>query len=241
MRDALNQTGRPIFYSACEWGELLPALWFSSVANSWRTTGDISDHWLSMLFNIDINDLFASFAAPHGKQEDIVFVSNIDPFFIGFNDPDMLEVGNGGMTLNEYRSHMSLWSIAKSPLLIGCDVRTISQESLELLTNSEVIAINQDSLGKQGTKLRIDLVNETEVWGGPLADGSQAVLAFNRDNNVSRTILVLFSDLGWKITSRVKVRDLWLHKDLGEFEGNYTAYDVESHGVQMLKMTLITL
>jgi alpha-galactosidase len=153
----------------------------------------------------------------------------------------MLEVGNGGLTLNEYRTHMSLWSIAKSPLLIGCDVRNISKESLEILTNSEVIAINQDPLGIQGQKIRIDLVNDTEVWAGPLSDGSKVVLAFNRDNNISRTILVLFTDLGWKLTSQVKVRDLWLHKDLGEFQGNYTAENIESHGVQMLKMTLITL
>jgi alpha-galactosidase len=153
----------------------------------------------------------------------------------------MLEVGNGGLTLNEYRTHMSLWSIAKSPLLIGCDVRNISKESLEILTNSEVIAINQDPLGIQGQKIRIDLVNDTEVWAGPLSDGSKVVLAFNRDNNISRTILVLFTDLGWKLTSQVKVRDLWLHKDLGEFQGNYTAENIESHGVQMLKITLITL
>ena len=153
----------------------------------------------------------------------------------------MLEVGNGGMTLTEYRTHMSLWSIAKSPLLIGCDVRNISKESLEILTNSEVIAINQDPLGIQGSKIRIDLINDTEVWAGPLVDGSKAVLAFNRADQSSRTILVLFTDLGWKLTSRVTVRDLWLHKDLGEFQGNYTAYDIESHGVQMLKMTLITL
>jgi alpha-galactosidase len=73
MRDALNHTGRPIFYSACEWGDLLPALWFSSIANSWRTTGDISDRWLSMLFNIDVNDLFASYAAPHGRKKKFFF------------------------------------------------------------------------------------------------------------------------------------------------------------------------
>ncbi|CAF2100474.1 unnamed protein product [Rotaria magnacalcarata] len=224
MRDALNRTGRPIFYSACEWGEMLPAIWFRAIANSWRTTTDISDRWISMLLNIDINDLFANFAAPHG-----------------FNDPDMLEVGNGGMTSTEYRTHMSLWSIAKAPLLIGCDVRQLSQETLEILRNSEVIAVNQDSLGIQGQKIRIDLEHDTEIWAGPLTDGSKAVLAFNRAHIINQTISVLFPDLGWKSTSRVKVRDLWLHKDLGEFQGNYTAFNIESHGAQMLKMTLITL
>lgn len=242
MRDALNQTGRPIFYSACEWGEMLPSLWFRTIANSWRTTGDISDSWISMLLNIDINDLFYAFAAPHGKRNHKIFC-----FFnilfsytcIGFNDPDMLEIGNGGMTLTEYRSHMSLWSIAKAPLLIGCDIRQISQEALELLKNPEVIAVNQDSLGLQGTKVRIDLHHDTEVWAGPLADGSKAVVAFNRANSITQNILVSFTDLGWNSTSQVKVRDLWLHQDLGQFQGNYTAHDVESHGVQMLKMTLV--
>ncbi|CAF0892860.1 unnamed protein product [Adineta steineri] len=224
MRDALNHTGRPIFYSACEWGEMLPALWFRSVANSWRTTGDIVDTWLSMLFNIDINDLFADYAAPHG-----------------FNDPDMLEIGNGGMTLNEYRTHMSLWSIAKSPLLIGCDVRNISKESLEILTNSEVIAVNQDPLGIQGKKIRIDLDHDTEIWAGPLVDGSKVVITFNRADNTADKILVSFTDLGWNSTTTVNIRDLWLHKDLGEFKGNYTAYNIESHGVQMVKMTPVML
>jgi alpha-galactosidase len=152
----------------------------------------------------------------------------------------MLEVGNGGMTLNEYRTHMSLWSITKSPLIIGCDVRNISNETLEILTNSEVIAINQDALGIQGKKIRIDLDNNTEVWAGLLADGSKVVLAFNRDDNNAKAIFVSFNELGWQLTSRVKIRDLWLHEDLGEFQGNYTANNIASHGVQMLKMTLIT-
>jgi alpha-galactosidase len=81
MRDALNHTGRPIFYAACEWGELLPALWFNTIANSWRTTGDISDHWLSMLFNIDVNDLFAEFAAPYGRKSFFFFLRDLDLFF----------------------------------------------------------------------------------------------------------------------------------------------------------------
>ena len=160
---------------------------------------------------------------------------------LGFNDPDMLEVGNNGMTLTEYRTHMSLWSIAKAPLLIGCDIRNMSMETLEILTNAEVIAVNQDSLGMQGKKVRVDLVKRTEVWAGPLADGSQAVLAFNRDGSTVRSIVVSFTDLGWKSTSRVRVRDLWLHQDVGEFQGNYNAHDLQPHASQMLKMTLITL
>ncbi|UJR30271.1 hypothetical protein I4U23_017809 [Adineta vaga] len=136
MRDALNASGRPIFYSMCEWGVDKPALWASKVGNSWRTTGDISDKWESMLGNIDINNEFADYAGPGG-----------------WNDPDMLEVGNGGMTDAEYVTHFSLWAISKAPLLIGCDVTKMSAATLATLTNQEVIAVNQDPLGVQGKKV----------------------------------------------------------------------------------------
>lgn len=152
----------------------------------------------------------------------------------------MLEVGNGGMTANEYRTHMSLWAISKAPLIIGCDVRNISKESLDILTNPEVIAVNQDTLGLQAKKIRIDNDNNTEIWAGLLSDGSKVVLAFNRDDSHTRTTSVLFDELGWPTSSRAHVRDLWLQKDLGEFQDNYTTSDIPSHGVQLLKMTLLT-
>jgi len=113
-----------------------PATWAPQVGNSWRTTGDISDNWLSMLNNLDANALWSSYAAPGG-----------------WNDPDMLEVGNGGMTYTEYVSHFSLWCLVKSPLLIGCDVRDIDADTLQILTNKEVIEISQDILGEQGRKV----------------------------------------------------------------------------------------
>ncbi|CAF1427835.1 unnamed protein product, partial [Rotaria sordida] len=136
MRDALNASGKPIFYSMCEWGVDKPALWAANVGNSWRTTGDIGDSWKSMLNNIDINNEFADNAGPGG-----------------WNDPDMLEVGNGGMTDSEYITHFSLWAISKAPLLIGCDVSKMSAATLSTLTNPEVIAVNQDPLGIQGKKV----------------------------------------------------------------------------------------
>ncbi|CAF3937230.1 unnamed protein product, partial [Rotaria sp. Silwood1] len=136
MRDALNASGRPIFYSMCEWGVDTPALWAADVGNSWRTTGDIGDNWKSMLDNIDINNEFADKAGPGG-----------------WNDPDMLEVGNGGMTDTEYVTHFSLWAISKAPLLIGCDINKMSNATISTLTNREVIAINQDPLGVQGKKV----------------------------------------------------------------------------------------
>ena len=137
MRDALNHTNHSIFYSICQWGEENIPVWGKDVGNSWRTTGDISDNWLTMLRIIDQNDQWYNFSGPGG-----------------WNDPDMLEVGNGGMTLEEYKTHFSLWAISKAPLLIGCDITIMSEEIKNILTNKEVIEINQDSLGDQGHKIK---------------------------------------------------------------------------------------
>ena len=137
MRDALNKTGRPIFFSMCNWGNDKVATWAKDVGNSWRTTGDIWDGWDSMISIIDENDQWYQYAGPGG-----------------WNDPDMLEVGNGGMSLTEYKTHFSLWSLVKSPLLIGCDITKMKWSIMEILTNPEVIAVNQDPLGEQGRKIK---------------------------------------------------------------------------------------
>ena len=136
MRDALLQQNRPIFYSICKWGINDPATWAASVGNSWRTTIDIYNSWDSMTYVIDTNNMWYEYAGPGG-----------------WNDPDMLEVGNGGMNFEEEKIHFGLWCISKAPLLVGCDITNISKETLEILTNPEVIAINQDSLGIQGRKI----------------------------------------------------------------------------------------
>ena len=136
MGDALNATGRPMFYSICEWGVDDPATWAPVMGNSWRTTGDIKDTWESMITCIDQNNLWADYAGPGA-----------------WNDPDMLEIGNGGMTAAEYRTHFALWAISKAPLLIGCDVTRMTEETRTLLTNKEVIALNQDPLGVQGRRI----------------------------------------------------------------------------------------
>uniref|UniRef100_A0A6B2L5P5 Alpha-galactosidase n=1 Tax=Arcella intermedia TaxID=1963864 RepID=A0A6B2L5P5_9EUKA len=137
MRDALNATGRAIFYSMCEWGVDNPALWAPEVGNSWRTTGDISNSWQSMLSNIDQNDHWWQYAKPGA-----------------WNDPDMLEIGNGALSYDESVAHFSLWALAKAPLLIGCDITQLSSDTLKILTAPEVIAVNQDPLGVQGHKVR---------------------------------------------------------------------------------------
>src|SRR5262249_50280538 len=136
MRDALAATGRPIVFSICEWGENQPWHWAQSVGNSWRTTGDIADNWGSMLgiFKQNVG------LAPYSQRG-------------GWNDPDMLEVGNGGMTAAEYRSHFTLWSMMNAPLLIGADLRTAGQSTFDILTNADVIALDQDGLGIQASEI----------------------------------------------------------------------------------------
>ena len=138
MTIALMQQNRPIFFSICQWGEEKIATWGRAMGNSWRTTLDISDTWNSMIKIIDQNDQWYKYAGPGG-----------------WNDPDMLEVGNGGMTNIEYRTHFSLWAISKAPLLIGCDLTNMTDETFEILSNKEVIDINQDKLGEQGHKIKI--------------------------------------------------------------------------------------
>ena len=136
MRDALMKVEHKIFYSMCNWGEEEVATWAKDVGNSWRTTGDIIDNWKSMVKIIDDNNKWYQYAG-YGH----------------WNDPDMLEVGNGGMTLEEYKVHFGLWALSKAPLLIGCDINTMTKEIYDILTNNEIIAINQDPLGKQGKKI----------------------------------------------------------------------------------------
>ena len=141
MRDALNKTGRQIFYSMCNWGAEEVSTWGKDIGNSWRTTGDINDNWKSMTRIIDINNKWYNYSGPGG-----------------WNDPDMLEVGNGGMSNEEYKSHFGLWAITKAPLLIGCDIINMKKEIKDILTNSEVISINQDILGEQGHKIKYEKV-----------------------------------------------------------------------------------
>ena len=136
MRDALNHTGRPIYFSMCEWGREKPYEWAQNVANSWRTTIDIKDVFDSFLHNLEKQVGLAPYAGPGA-----------------WNDPDMLEVGNGGMSHDQYVSHFAFWAALKSPLMIGCALENMSNATMEILGNEELIAINQDSLGKQADRL----------------------------------------------------------------------------------------
>jgi alpha-galactosidase len=220
MADALRASGRDILFSMCEWGGNKPWLWASRIGNSWRTTGDITDKWdgkhgysWGMVKIVDMNEPLWPFAGP-GR----------------WNDPDMLEVGNGGMTDTEYRSHFSLWAIMAAPLIAGNDIAAMSTATREILTNREVIAIDQDRLGIQGRRVWRD--GDREVWSKPLAGGGRAVLLFNRGEKRA-TIRADWAMLDYPAALGAAVRDLWAHRDLGAQRGGFEAR-VEPHGVVML-------
>jgi len=214
FRDALAQAGRPIVFSICNWGVKAPWTWGPATGNLWRTTGDIKDTWDRMsVIGFSQNGL-EKFAGPGH-----------------WNDPDMLEVGNGGMKPDEYRVHMALWALLAAPLLSGNDLRNMTSETKEMLTNSEVIAVDQDAKGVQGHRVWDE--GPLEIWAKSLADGSSAVGLFNRGESELK-ITLDFKTLG--INGRAKLRDLWQHKDVGVAEDSYTAA-VPKHGVVLLKVS----
>ena len=214
MGEALAKSGRPIVFSLCEYGFGGVEKWGGAVGgNLWRTTDDIRDEWASMMFNIESQVPTAPYAGPGH-----------------WNDPDMLEIGNGHMTDNEYRTHMSLWALTAAPLLAGNDVRSMTDATKAILMNKEVIAVDQDALGKQASPVKN---GDLETWVKPLADGSVAVGVVNLGAAAAQAT-VKASDLGLK---NVKTsRDLWAHSDVKFADGAYAA-TVPSHGVVMLRVS----
>ena len=213
MGEALQSSGRPIVYSLCEYGMGDVWKWGPATgANLWRTMGDIGDSWKSMeQIGFQQNDL-APYAAPGH-----------------WNDPDMLEIGNGGMSIIEYRTHMTLWAMLAAPLLVGNDPRAMSDEVREILLNREVIAVDQDPLGKQGTRAWAD--GSVEAWVRPLQDRSFAVAVFNR-GETERSI-----DIPWpalKLPKPGALRELWTHTDLTPSDGLHIA--LPAHGSSMLQV-----
>jgi alpha-galactosidase len=150
-----------------------------------------------------------------------------------WNDPDMLEVGNGGLTAGESRAHFSFWALFAAPLMAGNDLRSMSAETREILTNPEVIAVDQDSLGMQGRKVRGN--GPQQVWMKPLGDGAKAVILFNRGTEAGN-IGVPWEDIGLAPVSKALVRDLWKKVDVGSFAGRYEA-KVAPHDVVMVRIT----
>jgi len=213
MGRALARCGRPIVYSLCEYGTADVWTWGTKVgANLWRTTGDIQDNWKSMS-DIGFNQ---SRLAPYAGRGH-------------WNDPDMLEIGNGGMTPTEYRTHFSLWCVLAAPLMAGNDLRSMSAETLAILTNREVIAVDQDVLGKQGE--RILSRDGIEIWAKPLHDGSQAVAIFNRTEE-EKAAKFTWAEIGRSAKPQA-LRDLWAHRDLVPAEDDCSGR-VPAHGVLLL-------
>ena len=231
MRNALEKAGRPIVFSICEWGTNEPWLWGKGVGHLWRTTFDIRPTWdggkMTLSKGVQVEN-FLGFTKILDRQ--VGLESYAGPGH--WNDPDMLEVGNGNLTLDENKAHFSLWCILAAPLMLGNDIREATPEIMDILLNREAIAVNQDPLGKQGVKVRDD--GDLEVWCKMLADGSRAVVLFNRGNREVNNG-VLWTEIGYPSHIEADVRDLWKHEDLGSSNGAFAA-DVPSHGVVMLKI-----
>src|SRR4051794_17497858 len=189
MRDALAATNRPILYSLCNWGQDNVWTWGAGVGNSWRTTGDITANFASMLSIFHINVGLASYAGPGH-----------------WNDPDMLEVGNGSMTATEGRSEFSLWAEMAAPLIAGTNIPSASAETLSTLTNSRVIAVDQDPLGKQGTM--VSSSGGRDVLAKPLANGDVSVALFNETGSTA-TISTTAAAIGKTGASAYTLTDLW--------------------------------
>ncbi|MGW5656826.1 glycoside hydrolase family 27 protein [Streptomyces humi] len=189
MRDALAATGRPILYSLCNWGQENVWTWGADVGNSWRTTGDISPTYSSMLSIFHSNVGLASYAGPGH-----------------WNDPDMLEVGNGSMTATENRSEFSLWAEMAAPLIAGTNIPQASASTLSTLTNSRVIAVDQDALGKQGTM--VSSAGGLDVLAKPLANGDVSVALFNETGSTA-TITTTAAAIGKTGASAYTLTDLW--------------------------------
>jgi alpha-galactosidase len=222
FRDALRRTGRPIVLSICEWGRNDPWKWAKGVGQLWRTTADIGDDWESVVWIVGANSRHAAAAGPGG-----------------WNDPDMLEVGNGGMTFDEYKTHFSLWAIMAAPLMAGNDLRAMTEETRSILLNKEVIEVDQDPLGVQG-----DVVIERgyggQVWMKPLADGSKAV-AFVNYGGRELAQYVRWAQIGLP-PGPARVRDLWAlqdmetHSDTGKHYGERFEVKVPAHGVVLVRI-----
>ena len=217
MSNALRNSGRDIVFSICMWEY---KDWMPKIANLWRTTFDIGPEWISTSWYrgvyeiIDANNKYWQIAKPGH-----------------WNDPDMLEVGNSGLTYEEQKSQMTMWSIMAAPIMISSDVRKMSNETKELYLNKDMIAINQDSLGVQGH--RISDVNGKQVWTKPLQNGDVAVALLN-NNSSTQTVECTFADIG--VEGEVDVRDAWQKKDLGPRTS--VSVELPAHGSALLRLVV---
>ena len=240
MRDALFAAERPVVLSICEWGDNKPWLWGKEMGHLWRTTGDIIDCWdcevdhgtwssWGIMRILDMQDGLRKYAGPGH-----------------WNDPDMMEVGNS-MSVNEDRAHFSIWAMLAAPLIAGNDLRVMTEEAKKTLTNKDIIAINQDKLGVQAFKYKVD--HELEYWFKPLADKSWAMMILNRGEKAQKVTFDWkkedvvdpdFPVVGNKyktnfINSRYQITDLWKKQSLG-ITDKALSVEVPSHAVVVYRL-----
>lgn len=217
MRDGLLATKRPIVYSVCNWGVQDPARWpGTGTGNSWRISNDIGPpvNWDQLIRIINQVVPITQFAQPGG-----------------WNDLDMLEVGNSGLTFAEQQTHFAFWAAVKSPLILSTNLNTISSQVLDLVKNPRLIAVNQDSLGKS-VAFKRRYTNDHDVWSGPLSDGSTVVVVINWQNS-QRSLTLNLDDVG---IASANGQDLLSGANLGELRNTYTS-TVAAHGCIVLKLT----
>lgn len=231
MSDAIKLSGRPIVFSICEWGENEPWKWGKGIGHMWRVTPDIRDCY-QCKFDwggvgvMDIIDIMADLYPYAGPGH--------------WNDAEMLEVGNGGMNKEEYMTHFSMWCMLATPLMAGNDLRKMDADTKEILTNKEVIAVNQDKLGEQARRF-MDM-GEKEIWAKPLANGELAVCFLNRTETVWKLDYdwhkqtIYFADEVNIHKKEYKIRDLWKHQDIGTTKA-HTRYEIAPHGVLMVRLS----
>jgi alpha-galactosidase len=222
MRDALHTAGRPIVFSLCEWGQNKPWEWAADVGHLWRTTGDITDcydcrkewsmGWKTIL---DAQVGLEKYAGPDH-----------------WNDPDMLEVGNAGLNPAESRAHFSLWCMLAAPLMAGNDVRHMTEETRAILTNTDVIALDQDPLGKEGLRIYADPAKE--IWVKELSHGDWAVCVLNA-GPVPADLTVDWNQIRF-LQGTYRVRNLWTKQDVGTTQEKHTGH-VASHDVMLFRLT----
>jgi len=225
MRDALFKAGRPVVFSICEWGLNKPWLWANDVGHMYRSTGDIRNNW-------DIPD------AKEGKVWGGGVIINLDmqqelhPYSGPGHwiDPDMLEVGNGVLNFEESKSHFSIWAILAAPLIAGNDLRNMDPETQKILTNKEVIAINQDPLGISAHKV-ID-EGQFEVFEKKLMKDEIAYCFFNRQDN---SVNITFDWKRLNLHEEYQIRDLWAHKMIGTTRDIMNG-EIPGHGILLVKL-----
>lgn len=234
MGEALRKTGREFLYSLCEWGNQGPHLWGRKVGgHTWRVSGDVYDSWINIWLNtwysigIDVSIDIANELHEYGGPG-------------GWNDLDMLVVGlkgkgqiaGTGMSFVEYQTHMSLWCMACSPLMIGCDIRKLDSDTASLLMNREVLDVNQDPLGIPARRIR--QMRQCEIWIKPLADKSVAVSVINRGSRPD-DVTVRARDIGMLDTPKLG-RNLWTQEDIADFKTDFIQR-VQPHETVVMKIT----